>query len=171
MKKLFLPAFLISFTTVLQIIIKAENLGTANNLNSLNFVEILISLTLFLVIIYFLKKRYFKDVMDFKKIFSQGLLMHVLSAMVVTIFLVIYINFINPNFIEALRQIQFIKLKEQSLKTGIDMEPAMKMAGLFLTSTGVIIVTFFTRIFGGCIFSLIAAMIFRTRENKTFLIL
>ena len=29
MKKLFLPAFLISFTTVLQIIIKAENLGTA----------------------------------------------------------------------------------------------------------------------------------------------
>lgn len=166
MKKLILPAFLISVTTILQIIVNSKNIGTANNLNSLNLVEILISLSIFLAIIYFLKKKYFEDIMDFKKIFSQGLLMHVLSAIVVTIFFVIYINFINPNFVEALKQIQFEKLKEQSLKTGIDMEPAMKMAGLFLTSTGVIIVTFFTRIFGGCIFSLIAAMIFRTREKK-----
>ena len=167
MKKLILPAFGISILPILtQFVFDEKNVSTANNFTISTALVLLGGLLIFLLAIYWLKKKHFNGRMDFKKIFTEGLKMTFISAMIIALFLFVYFSFINPEFIDNLRKTQEANVLKTSENSTKEIKLTLKMIGFFITPTGVIISTFFSRILGGSINSLIAAILFRNRETK-----
>jgi uncharacterized membrane protein len=94
----------------------------------------------------------------------MGVLFSVVYAVITTAYLIILIKFIDPNYMELVRQMTEEKLLKKGLSEDV-IEQAMEMDERFRTLGFMSIAGFFGSIFFGTIFSLVI-MIFLKKESK-----
>ncbi len=85
-----------------------------------------------------------------------GTLMSVVSSVISSIFTYIYVSFINPTYIDNIKEIQMMEMEKQGL-TDAQIEQGMEMAGMFTSPIGMAIMGILGGVFMGFIMSLIVS--------------
>ena len=89
-----------------------------------------------------------------------GTLTGVFTAIISVTFFVIFVNYINPNFISEIMEVTEAKWEEQGMKEE-QMEQARKMMGYFMNIPFMATTAFFSSIIGGAFYGLVIGAIMR----------
>ena len=114
--------------------------------------------------LYTYRKEYLGDAMPYSRGLGMGVLFSVVYAMISTAYLIVLVKFIDPNYLELVRQMA----EEKMLKKGLNeeaIEQTMEMSERFRSLGFMTIAGFFGIIFMGTVYSLII-MIFLKKEPK-----
>ncbi|MEQ8580674.1 MAG: DUF4199 domain-containing protein [Marinoscillum sp.] len=118
------------------------------------------------VIMYFAQKEFIKEgdgYMNYGEGLGLGTLMSLVSAVISSIFTYIYVSFVNPQFIENIRQAQVIAMEEEGMSDA-QIEQAMKISENFTGPTGLLIFGLIGGVFVGFLISLIISAI--TKKSR-----
>lgn len=164
-KNLILPALILCILPIVDVLLEANGIITAEQKINFELLEMAISLTLFLLLMWWIKKNYYPDGINFKQIFINGLLTSLFTALIFSLFIFIYITYINPEFVDVLKRISKIRI-QTDIEGNANTLKVNKIMVFFQTPLALIIILFVNSLFGGAFLSLIAALIFRTREKN-----
>jgi Protein of unknown function (DUF4199) len=122
----------------------------------------------FLIAIFVLAHKYFKDNGDGYMSFGQGLgigfWITLISSLISSVFTYIYVKFIDTSYIASLMDKQRVAMEERGGLTDEQMEAALSMSAKFMTPEMIVVFA----IFGGIIIGMIVALlvtIFTQKKN------
>ncbi len=134
-------------------------LGQAQNQSGWNYLGLI-----FTIVAYYFAYREFKEDGDGFMTYGQGLGIGTLSALFSSIisgvFMFVYISFINPNFLENVKQMQIVELEKQGLSDA-QIEQAQPMMDLFTSPVMISVMAIAGGTFLGFIIALIMSAIFK----------
>lgn len=130
--------------------------GQAGN-QSLSWFGLLITA----VVMYFAHKEFIRDgdgYMNYGQGLGLGTLMSLIGATISSIFTYVYIQFVNPTFLENVKQAQIIAMEEKGM-SDTQIEQAMKISENFTGPTAMLIFGIVFGVFFGFIIALIISAI------------
>ncbi|XOV91484.1 MAG: DUF4199 domain-containing protein [Bacteroidota bacterium] len=134
-------------------------LGKAHEQGGWNYLGLIFS-----IVAYYFAYKEFKDDGDGYMSYGQGLGIGTLSGLFSSIisgtFTIIYVSFINPSFLENLKQVQIAKMEEQGLSDA-QIQGAQPMMDLFTSPFMMFIMAIVVGTFFGFIIALILSAIFK----------
>lgn len=120
------------------------------------------------VIMFLAQKEFIRDgdgYMNYGQGLGLGTLMSLVSAIISSIFVYIYVSFVNTAFVENIRQQQVVAMEEQGM-SDTQIEQAMKMSENFTGPTAMLIFGIIFGVFFGFLISLlISAITKKTRPE------
>ncbi|MEQ8473681.1 MAG: DUF4199 domain-containing protein [Marinoscillum sp.] len=141
--------------------------GLAGN-PDFSWIGMVISIVITAVIITLAQKEYKKNgdqYMNYGEGLGLGTLLSLFSGIISSIFVYIYVSFINPEFVENIRQQQIVAMEEQGMSDA-QIEQGMKMAENFSGPTAMFIFGLLGAVFFGFVVSLVvSAFIKKTRPE------
>lgn len=98
--------------------------------------------------------------MTFGRGFKTGFMTTLIYAVIATIWMVIFFNFINPDMFDAINA-TMVEQWEDAGMSDEEIEQAQSMAGMFTGPTAMTVMTFLGTLFWGAIISLIASAVMK----------
>jgi len=85
-----------------------------------------------------------------------GTLMALISSIISSVFTYIYVSFVNPAYIDNIKEIQMMELEKQGM-TDAQIEQAMQIGGMFTSPIGMTIMGIVGGVFMGFLMALIVS--------------
>ncbi|MEQ9305719.1 MAG: DUF4199 domain-containing protein [Marinoscillum sp.] len=123
------------------------------------WVSMVISIAITAVIIALAQKEYKANgdqFMNYGEGLGLGTLLSVVSGLLSSVFTYVYVSFINPTFVENIRQQQIVAMEEKGLSDA-EIEQGMKMAENFSGPTALFIFGLLGAVFFGFLISLVVS--------------
>ena len=139
--------------------------GNSYNKSLTNLSNIIVIPTIALGI-YFFKKNDNNGVMTFKEGFWAGMRATLIFSLIGSIWMIIFIKFISPDFINTMKQMQMDEMIKKGM-TDEQIEVAMPMINKFMTLPFMFIIGFITYTFIGTITAAISSGIMKNRSSDS----
>jgi|688.fasta_scaffold157707_2 putative effector of murein hydrolase len=139
--------------------------GNSYNKSLTNLSNIIVIATIALGI-YFFKKNDNNGVMTFKEGFWAGMRATLIFSLIGSIWMIIFIKFISPDFINTMKQMQMDEMIKKGM-TDEQIEVAMPMINKFMTLPFMFIIGFITYTFIGTITAAISSGIMKNRSSDS----
>jgi putative effector of murein hydrolase len=139
--------------------------GNSYNKSLTNLSNIIVIATIALGI-YFFKKNDNNGVMTFKEGFWAGMRATLIFSLIGSIWMIIFIKFISPDFINTMKQMQMDEMIKKGM-TDEQIEVAMPMINKFMTLPFMFIIGFITYTFIGTITATISSGIMKNRSSDS----
>lgn len=118
------------------------------------------------IVMYFAHKEFIRDgdgFMSYGQGLGLGTLMSLVGSILSSIFVYVYVQFVNPTYLENIKQTQIIKMEEQGMSDA-QIEQAMKVSENFMGPTAMLIFGIVFGVFFGFIIALIVSAI--TKKSR-----
>lgn len=109
-----------------------------------------------------LKEKLQDGYISFGKAFKLGLLISLIMALFISIWMYVFLEFIDPNFLQNMIDVMEFQFEEQGLSDE-EIETSMGIMGYMFNPLAFTIMSFFSQFITGLILSLIAAAILQRK--------